>query len=627
MVTEWQIGDRINDRWEIHRILRGGMGVVYIVFDHHPAFREAFAAKTFRDEVFDQYPVIGDRFIKEAINALKIDPHANVNHARLAEIIDGKPFLFSEYVSGGDLSRLIGKPTLTRDLPRVLELGMQFCDGMVHLQSQRIRVHRDIKPQNCLMTEDGTLKITDFGLAKVFDDPHQGESATPQPGRWRNFEVTLLGFFGLRRSDESEPPSSAAEGLSMGLTRTGVAAGTPPYMAPEQFEDARVVDQRADIYAFGIMLFQMVSGQLPFKAQTWKNYEQLHKTESPPLDDFSPRSLRAIVEGCLAKDPLDRFQNFGVVREALSESYEALTGALAPQPTVAAEPDAVQLYNRGVGLGDLSRPHEALGYYDRALALNPAFEQALYNKGVTLAEQREYQLALGCYDRAIALNPNYHQAWCNRGFVLDSLGQSAAALTAYDKALSISPSNGLALSNKGAALDTLGRTDEALACLDLALALDPENQRALINKGTALYKSGRNDEAIACFDRALQLNPRYQKAWFNKGTLLSELGRDGEAVACFEQAIAIDQRDSDSWINKANVLSNLGKVREALTCYDRGLEINPEDAQGWVNKGATLGEVGRLQEALECFRRAKHLDHPNADELIAFCRAGLPRQL
>jgi serine/threonine protein kinase len=99
--TVYEVGDQIQGRWEIFKILEGGAGIVYVVYDH--AFHESFAVKTFKDEVFACSPLIADRFSREVLAWLRLDIHANVTQARMMERIDGKPFLFLEYVSGGDL--------------------------------------------------------------------------------------------------------------------------------------------------------------------------------------------------------------------------------------------------------------------------------------------------------------------------------------------------------------------------------------------------------------------------------------------------------------------------------------------------------------------------------------------
>jgi Flp pilus assembly protein TadD len=376
---------------------------------------------------------------------------------------------------------------------------------MTHALSKGIQAHRDVKPQNCLITQDNTLKVTDFGLAKTFDAAGTAEGEKGRRGEGEKGRSELLGrLFGRRREGEAPAePTPNVQGLSIGLTRTGTAAGTCSHMAPEQFDDAKHVDVRADIYSFGVMLFQMVTGRLPFIGRTWQEFERLHKTQPVPPLTINHQPLTIVVHTCLAKAPADRFADFGAVRERLAEVYENLTGAPAPQPVRGEELSVVAWSNKGGALRALGRTEEALDCYDRALALNPRDEQAWYNKGVALGALGRTEEALDCYDRALALNPRYEQAW----------------------------------SNKGVALGALGRTEEALDCYDRALALNPRYEQAWSNKGVALGALGRTEEELDCYDRALALNPRDEKAWFNKGAVLfNDFQRYREALACFEKA-------------------------------------------------------------------------------------------
>src|SRR6266404_5721865 len=130
MGTNWQIGDKIENCWEIHKILKGGMGIVYVVHDVKSGAR--YAAKTFQDEVFAQSDVIAARFNQEALTWINLDTHQNITKAyfvnRFETPFARKPFLFLEYVTGGDLSRWIGTRQLTENLPQVLLFAIQFCD-------------------------------------------------------------------------------------------------------------------------------------------------------------------------------------------------------------------------------------------------------------------------------------------------------------------------------------------------------------------------------------------------------------------------------------------------------------------------------------------------------------------
>ena len=258
------------------------MGIVYIVYDHE--HHDAYAAKTFQDEAFTRNPATADRFTQEALAWINLDVHQNVTQACFVKNIERKPFLFLEYVSGGNLSRWIGTPRLSEDLPQVIRFAIQICDGMTHALSKGIKAHRDIKPQNCLITEDGTLKVTDFGLAKVFDDASVADLGSGETVGEEKTPGGLSGSLSGRQlgSEASAQLTPNVPGLSIGLSRSGAAAGTCTHMAPEQFDDAKHVDVRADIYSFGVMLFQMVTGRLPFVGRTWQDFERLHKTQPPP---------------------------------------------------------------------------------------------------------------------------------------------------------------------------------------------------------------------------------------------------------------------------------------------------------------------------------------------------------
>jgi serine/threonine protein kinase len=121
------------------------MGEVLIVFDH--TLKEPLAAKTFLGDAFECNSTAQERFRQEALIWIELDQHENVAQARFVETIEGRPFIFLEYVSGGDLAGWIGLPRLTQNLPLVLDLTLQLCDGMQHALLKGIKAHRDLKPQ------------------------------------------------------------------------------------------------------------------------------------------------------------------------------------------------------------------------------------------------------------------------------------------------------------------------------------------------------------------------------------------------------------------------------------------------------------------------------------------------
>ena len=162
------VGDWIAGRFEIFAVHPGGMGVVYVAHDHlGPPGRSVVAIKTLRDEwlLDDEWKA---RFVAEGDLWVALGSHPNIVHAHSVEMLDGKPHILLELVTGGDLRKRIGSPEL--DTLRTIQLGIQFCLGMEHAIRQGLRCHRDVKPGNLMIAGDGTLKITDFGLAVIRDE-------------------------------------------------------------------------------------------------------------------------------------------------------------------------------------------------------------------------------------------------------------------------------------------------------------------------------------------------------------------------------------------------------------------------------------------------------------------------
>jgi serine/threonine protein kinase len=445
--------------WVILETFQGGMGVVYVLY--HTDSRCMAAAKTYKDELHARDPDLARRFTQEALTWIHLEPHPNVTQA-LWVAGGEKPVLFLEYVRGDDLGKWIGSPRLVNDLPQVLRLALQFCDGMIHLRRNGIQAHRDIKPQNCLITADGTLKITDFGLAKVFDDapifaPGGAECGPPAAGQ-----------------GEYPPPGSplVAANLSFITSRTGVALGTCTHMAPEQFEDAKRVDVRADVYSFGVMLYQMLTGRLPFLGKSWVELRELHRTQPPPpLEQVSVPKLERVLSTCLAKGPGQRFATFETVREELAAVYKDVTGELPPDCRPGGDANALQLTNKANSLIYFKQFEAARACVEHALSLNPLLALAWATKGELLSAQNQREEAHLCYDRCLELNPKHAMAWTFKGQFHMEKGQMQEALSCFDRAVEADPEFWPAWMARGLPLMSLGRMEESRVSMDRGEAL------------------------------------------------------------------------------------------------------------------------------------------------------------
>ena len=269
-------------RYEIQGELgRGAMGVVYKAVD--PVIGRTVAVKTLRlseEGTGLSRPELLNRFQTEA-RAAGLLTHPNIVVVFDAGEEEGLYYITMELVEGKSLQALLdaGQPF---PLPRVLRIMEQTCSAL-HFAHERSIVHRDIKPANLMLTADDTVKITDFGTAKILQ-------------------------FGT-------------------VQQTAHVMGTPSYMSPEQVK-GRVVDGRSDIFSLGVMLYEMVTGEKPFPGQniTTVIYKIVNEEPVPPrqIDPMIHAGLSAVVMKALAKDPTARYQTCREMLEDL-KNYRSLT--------------------------------------------------------------------------------------------------------------------------------------------------------------------------------------------------------------------------------------------------------------------------------------------------------------
>jgi serine/threonine-protein kinase len=283
-----EAGRQIGNYRVLGTIGRGGMGGV---FDVQDAAGKHYALKSPLTDVGGNSDVTR-RFAREA-NALRLLEHPNLVGAVDVFVDGGVLFLVMEKAEGPTLGqKLRGGPLAPR---QALVIARQILGGMAHAHAHGI-VHRDLKPDNIILVPMGgwdQVKVIDFGLVKLVGD------------------------------------AAAAFGAGA-LTSTGLVFGTPAYMAPEQAL-GRLVDGRADVYATGVVLFEMLAGRMPFVDPDPLVLMRLHARQPPPrLDEIShgaawctPQVI-ALVEGALIKDPDQRFPSADVMIAALDDAFQSL---------------------------------------------------------------------------------------------------------------------------------------------------------------------------------------------------------------------------------------------------------------------------------------------------------------
>lgn len=261
----------------------GGMGDVYLARDTR--LNRYVALKTL-PSTLARDPAFLQRFRKEAQAAANLN-HPNVATVYSVEEFDGRPIITMEYVEGQILSDVI--PEGGMDFPKFLDTFIAISDALTHAHERGI-VHRDIKPGNIMITPDGTPKILDFGLAQMSYQP----------------------------ADDTE----------ISITRPDQIIGTPSYMSPEQ-ADGKAVDHRSDIFSLGIVMFEALTGERPFKGATQAEIVSSVRKCDPrsvsSLRSEIPGLAARLVDKCLIRSPNGRIQSMNDVNVVLSELWATMS--------------------------------------------------------------------------------------------------------------------------------------------------------------------------------------------------------------------------------------------------------------------------------------------------------------
>ncbi len=272
------------------KIGEGGMGAVYKAVDTH--LERPVAIKVLpADKVAD--PGRKQRFIQE-VRAASALHHPNIVVIHDIAADQGLDFIVMEFVEGLSLDRMIGRKGIR--LGDALNYAVQIADGMARAHAAGI-IHRDLKPSNVMVTPDGLVKILDFGLAKLAEEvPGGGAGQTMTLGR------------------EEKP-----------RTEDGIVVGTPAYMSPEQ-ADGRKVDARSDVFSFGAVIYEMLTGERAFARESRiKTLAAVLNEEPRPAAELNadiPPEAERLIGRCLRKDPQRRWQTMSDLKVALQDLKE-----------------------------------------------------------------------------------------------------------------------------------------------------------------------------------------------------------------------------------------------------------------------------------------------------------------
>ncbi len=584
----------------------GGMGEVYRARDTR--LGRDVAIKTLSRELAAD-PEALDRFRREA-RALAALDHPGVVAVFSVEEADGIPFLTMQLVEGETLDRLI--PAGGMAPARVVEIATSLAEALAAAHDKGV-VHRDLKPANVMMTEQGRIKILDFGLALL---THPAQS-------------------GLRMSEMS----------TVAATSPGTLLGTMPYMSPEQVSGGRV-DHRTDLFSVGVMLYEMCCGHRPFDGPSQAELASSILRDTPrPLPQWRgdlPEGLVSIVERCLAKDPPRRPADAHELREQLAALGGAGTAA-ASSRSGGRKADG-QTGRDSIAVlpfTDMSpaRDHEWFceGIAEEilnALARLPELRVASRTSAFRFKDPARDLARIGATLGVRTLLEGSVRTAGSRLRVTAQLVDAADARQLWSERFDCQMEDVFAIQDEIA-----GRVVEALQLrLGKPAIAAPEGQHGKDVEAYHLFLKGRHHRytkydlrsALECFERAVARDPAYVEARIAAAETLIALVIYGMIPPSVGRARVMEEMararelggESAAWLGVDGYrrLVHDWDVRGALAAFDRSLELDPGSVRVRAWRTWALLDAGRTVEAIEEARRIAQSDpqSPFANAMAGF---------
>jgi tetratricopeptide (TPR) repeat protein/TolB-like protein len=656
-------GSDFGTRYRIEGLLgQGGMGRVYKAYDKD--LDRTVALKVVRQGVMGETDAL-KRFKQELVLASKIS-HKNILRIHdMGEVGDVK-FITMAYVEGQDLHGILrDNPKLPLD--RILRYAVQLAEALAAAHGEGV-VHRDLKPQNILVNKDDQIFVSDFGLAKSFEEG------------------------------------------AIGMTRTGAFLGTPRYMSPEQVE-GKPADGRSDLYAYGLILYEMVTGDVPFTGETTLKvmYQRIQeKPKSPKLANPSlPNWLVRIIMRCLEKDAADRYQSAYEILADLQGSKSSSSASRTVQieipefahrrwtwvvaavvlvlglafaiPPVRHMILGVKGSTGASGIPPLSQgkfvaimPFRVLGE-DQSLSyvaegLNEALSSKLFQLkevrlasdsavakvsdkdtlekmartlGVNLIVQGKIQ---GTSDKmAVIVNLmdpiEGKKVWSQQftGAAKDLLTIEDQISTQLVTALDVKASSEeMARANERPtdnvdAYDLYLRGRQALRGPDVVksaqqsidffeqgIKKDPTFALAysgLADASLTMYREKKDpfwaQKALSAAQHAEQLKDSIPEVHFSLGSVYLRTGKFPEAIAELKRGLQLAPNSDEGYVRLGNAYMESGQKDEAIASYKKAIEVNPYYWGHHIVLGNAYFSIGKTEEALAEFKRVTELDPEN----------------
>ncbi len=621
---EQAIGGMIEQYRIVAKIGAGGMGEVYRARDSRLGRDVAIKVLP---SFFSADPDRLRRFEQEARAAAALN-HPNILAVHQMGTYEGAPYMVSELLEGETLRETIKRGRLS--VRKVIDYGVQIARGLAAAHEKGI-VHRDLKPENLFVTKDGRVKILDFGLAKL-----------TQP-----------------QSSSQHSALTLTEG-----TEAGVVMGTVGYMAPEQVR-GEAADHRADIFAFGAILYEMLSGKRAFQKPTSPETMTAILNEDPPgisqVTTNIPPAMQRVVHRCLEKNPEQRFQSasdLAFALDALSESGGSSSAAEAANARTntgklwrIVAPAAVIVLVLSVG-GYLFFPRkpkltdkDTIVLADFANSTGDAIFDDTLKTALSVSLQQSPFLSV-LPDSTVAktlqlmtrpastkLSPEVTRELCQRAgskaYIAGSIGSLGSEYVLGLKVINCESGDTLAqeqvtAASKEKVLDALGdvasklrgELGESLATvekfdvpLQQATTSSLEALKAL-SLGRKAYAAKGIAAALPYDQRAIELDPNFAMGYWAVGYDYYYLNEVGRAREYFTKAFQLREHASEreKLAITADYYRNVtGALDKAAQAYQEAIESYPRASTAYVSLGLAYAEQGKYEKAVEVSRQGLRL--------------------
>jgi serine/threonine protein kinase/tetratricopeptide (TPR) repeat protein len=612
--------------YRIERLIgAGGMGEVYRALD--TKLNRPVAIKFLSDDLADTSA--RRRFQREAQLASSLN-HPHILTVHDAGEFERRQYLVTEFVDGGTLKEwaLADK----RSWRQIVELLVGVADGLAAAHAAGI-LHRDVKPENILVARTGYAKLSDFGLARL---------------------------------EQAAPPQAITAAATQSRTRQGVVLGTPAYMSPEQ-ASGKALDARSDIFAFGVVLFELLAGRRPFEGDT--DLERLQAIVHRPAPSLAescpdlPVGLRMAVDKALEKDPAERYQSMRDLvvdlRRIARRTDDAAAAVATPRRKVAkwaaaigAAVIAVAALLTWTGVTNLrARPAPAAGAAPiRSIAVLPLRnissdpDQEYFADGMTeaLTTSLAQISALNVIARSSVMQYQGTQKTTReiaQELHVDAVVEGAAQRSGDRVLITAQLIEGSsqrhlwAKSYERDLRDTLTLQNEVAQTIaqEIQVKLTPQEQLRLtarrpINPEAqeAYFRGVRWEQSVAgmprafdYFQQAVAKDPGYAEAYAKLADLYGDMVNLGllpateayvQEQAAIAKALELDPTMAAAYIARANRLMRDGNWQESERDLQRALQLNPNLADAHSTDAVRLTAMGRLDEAVTEARRGVRLD-------------------